>query len=200
MKIDMKKIIGILAVLFIATGVFGQKFIRHYSLIELTPNGINAPQTTEDWIRSDNVVGGDYDWISYVHFVRDGKLYMLAYEPVPYDDFKAGVDRDIYLYCKDTNDVSGSWSRASERVTTAIWRNTHNYTEFDLFRKDKSRGSKGEVYIEGNQIYITIGMETMTNGRVQINEPITYGFRPSGDSFYHVFLKYQKVDDNGSSL
>ena len=191
----MKKLIGIIAVLFITTGLFGQKFIRSHSFIEATPTGNN---TIEDAMQND-VPDGNYEWVRYVHFIRDGKLYLLSYEPN--SDFRMGVDRSVYLYYKDTSDADNPWVKASNVVMTSNWWNTRNYTEVDFFRKDKSRGSKGEVFIVDDIVYITIGFESMTNGRLQIDEPITYGFRPVGNGSYHTFLSYQRVShDTGSTL
>ena len=193
----MKKIIGLLAVLMITTGVFGQKFIRSHSFTEYT--GSAFPNTVEDWIRSGEDVG-NYEWINYVHFIQNGKLYMLAYEPN--EKYAHGVDRDIFLYSKDTSDVNSPWEIASECVMTSNWVNIYTYSEVDFFRSDKSRGSKGEVRIDGDKVYITIGLEVMTNGRQQINEPLTFGFQlNNSDGTYHKFVSYQQnYNAKGSTL
>ena len=190
----MKKLIGLFVVLFITTGVFGQKFIRSHSFIETTPTGNN---TIEDAIRSWNITGGDYDWIKYVHFVQNGRIYMLAYEPnekfTSGNKIMAGTTRDIYLYSKDTADVNSPWEQASEIVMTSLWNNIRDYGEVDFFRSELSRGSKGEVIVDGDKVYITIGLEIMTNGGESINEPITFGFELNkNDETYYKFLSYQQ--------
>lgn len=174
----MKKIIGILAIMFIAIGVFGQKSIRNYSFIESTPTGNN---TIEDAIQRWNVTDGDYDWINYVHFVQNERLYILAYEPD--ENFEYGVDRDVYLYSKDIHDINSPWVKASNVVSTSNWLNIRNYSEFDFFLSEKSRGSKGKVDVQENCVIITVGYELMTNGSVSINEPMTFIFKPQGNNF-----------------
>lgn len=188
----MKKLIGLFVVLFITTGVFGQKFIRSHSFIETTPTGNN---TIEDAIRSWNIKG-DYEWIDFVHFVQNGKLYLLSYEPKDVftsgNKIHAGTTRDIYLYAKDTADINSRWKEASELVMTSKWNHIRDYGEVDFFRSDVSRGSKGEVVIEGNFVYITIGVEFMTNGGESINEPINFIFERNKDGWtYHKKAKWQ---------
>jgi hypothetical protein len=175
----MKKIIGFIVIMFISTGVFGQKFIRSESEFERTENAIHI------W----NVTDGDYDWVDCVHFIKNDRLYLLSYEPD--EEFEstivldAGRGRDIYLYSKDINDINSPWIKASDVVTRSIWLNITNYSEVDFFRSEKSRGSKGNVVVDGENIKITIGYELMTNGSVHA-EPITFTFTPIKDGFYFV--------------
>ena len=174
----MKKIIGLLAVLFITTGVFGQKFIRSHSFIETTPTGNN---TIEDAIQRG--VNDNYEWIDYVHFIQNGKLYMLSYEPNEKHSY--GVDRSIYLYSKDTTDIDSPWEIASNCISTSNWLDIRNYSEFDFFVYDKEQhnSSVGKVDVQENSVLITIKYELMTNGRVSISEPMTFIFRPDGENF-----------------
>jgi len=183
----MKKLIGLLAVLFITTGVFGQKFIRDHSFIETTPTGNN---TIEDAIQSKDITNVNYNDIGYVHFVRNDKLYILAYEPD--SEYYMGVDRDIYLYSKDLRNMDSPWEKASDIVLTSNWIDGRNYGEVDFWRSEKSRGSFGKVDIDSNKVYITVGFEIMTNGRLTINEPITFGFVwNNNDESFHRFLSYK---------
>jgi len=180
----MKKLIGLFAVLLITTGVFGQKFIRSHSFIESTPTGNN---TIEDAIHRWNVTDGDYDWVAYVHFVQDDRLYLLSYEPNERRMF--GVNRDIYLYSKDINDINSPWEKASDIVMTSNWINIQTYDEVDFFiyNEKKHNSSVGEVVVKDDCVELTIGYDVMTNGRVSINEaPITFTFKPVGNYFYTV--------------
>lgn len=117
----MKKIIGVIILMLITIGTFGQKFIRKSSFIESTPTGNN---TIEDWIHMGGN-NGDYSWIDYVHFIQNGRLFLLSYEPS--ETFTSGhkippnSGRDIYLYSKDTSNINSPWVKASDVVLTSNW-------------------------------------------------------------------------------
>jgi len=99
----MKKLIGLSAVLFITTSVFGQKFFRDFSFIETTPSGLN---TIEDDIRDTVIFAGFYKYL--VHFEANNRVFLLSYEP------EQDNSRDIYLYSKDISDRNSSWEKAFE--------------------------------------------------------------------------------------
>ena len=177
----MKKIIGILAILFITTGVFGQKFIRSHSFIEATPTGNN---TIEDAINRTNINFTNFDWIHYVHFVQDDRLFLLSYEPKERRLYAGS--RSIYLYSKDLNDVSSPWEKASDVVMTNHWQSNRNHDEVDFFiyNEDYHNSSVGKVVIEDNCVKMTIGWELFSDGRQMIREPITIKFTPVGNNKY----------------
>ena len=177
----MKKLIGIFVVLFITTGVFGQKFIRDHSFIKATPTGNN---TIEDAINRDGITFTNFDWISYVHFIQDDRLFLLSYEPK--EDRMFAGSRTIYLYSKDLNDVTSPWELASDAVMTNQWTNHKNHDEVDFFIYDENRHntSVGKVVEEDGCVMMTIGWEMWCNGRLQINEPITITFVPVGNNKY----------------
>lgn len=176
----MKRLVGLLMLLFITTGVFGQKFIRSHSFIESTPTGNN---TIEDWIRDDGD-NGDYKWIPYVHFINKGRLYLLSYEPK--EDRLFGGYRDIYLYSKDINDINSPWEKASNAVMRNHWKSgdDHDEVDFFIYDKDKHNSSVGKVVVKNEYVEITIGWELWVGGRLLISEPITIKFKPIGNNMY----------------
>lgn len=166
---------------FITTGVFGQKFIRSHSFIEATPTGNN---TIEDAINRTNIEFTNFDWIHYVHFVQNDRLFLLSYEPK--EDRMFGGSRSIYLYSKDLNDVTSSWEEASDAVMTNHWSSDRNHDEVDFFIYDKNKhnSSVGKVIVEDGCIKMTIGWEMYVDGSELIRKPITITFKPVGDNKY----------------
>lgn len=158
----MKKIIGIFAILLIATGVFGQMNIRNHSFIERTSKGLI---TIEDAIHRNNITDGNFDWIDYIHFVRDGKLFLLSYEPK--ENHKSNGSRDVYLYSKDINDINNPWERASRKIMTNSY-STHSFCDVDFFTYDKDyhNTSIGKI-VENDDgtVMITIGWELFSTVR-----------------------------------
>jgi len=151
----MKNLFGILAILLLSTSVFGQAFIRNRSFVETSPTGNN---TIEDAINRDNFHYTNFDWISYIHFIKNGKLYLLSYEPV--ENYLNPGCRDIYLYSKDLNNLNSPWEKASAAIMTNCY-GTQCYDEVDFFLAEKSFGSKGNVEIKDDCIEITIGWSVM---------------------------------------
>ncbi len=186
----MKKLIGLFAVLFITTGVFGQNFIQGLSFIETTPTRNN---TIEDHIRDVSTFSnGDYSWIHYVHFIANEKLYMLSYEPEENyyrpNDVKS---RSVYLYSKDTCNIHDEWQKASEVVTTTTWLNRDEYCEIDFFTYDENKHntSVGNVVMEGDTVVMTVGLMKAANGNHYRTEKMKLIFKPDGD-------KYILINDN----
>jgi len=177
----MKNLIGILVLLFVTTGVFGQKFLRSTSEVERTE------ETIQRW----NVIDGNYDWIDCIHFIQNDRLYLLSYEPneifTSGKKIPTGAGRDIYLYSKDINDINSPWEKASNIIMTNNWINGLNYNEVDFFIYNEKRhnSSVGSVIVEKNCIKIIIGFDSMSNGNILINEePITITFVPAGNNKY----------------
>jgi hypothetical protein len=185
----MKKLIGLLVIAFITTGVFGQAFIQKYSFIEKSPMGGN---TIEDAIHLWHVTDGNYDWVDYVHFVKNDRLYLLSYEPNEIFSGRkripSGSGRDIYLYSKDINNIDSPWEQASPVVMTNLWISTITYDEVDFFIYDEKQhnSSIGSVVVKDDCVELTIGWEVMTNWAVIINKPVTFTFTPTGNNFYTV--------------
>ena len=177
----MKKLIGLLVIMFVTTSVFGQKFIRSPSFIETT---LTENSTIEDAIHKWNITDGNYDWVAYVHFVQNDRLFLLSYEPK--EDRMSGGYRDIYLYSKDINDINSPWEKASDVVMTNHWGSDkdHNEVDFYVYDENKHNSSIGKVVVEDDCVKITIGWELFINGRQMINEPITFTFVPVGDNVY----------------
>lgn len=163
----MKKLIGIFAILLIATVVFGQKFVRD----ELLMVSIEKGQTTVE---------------DYVHFEANDRVFLLAYEPVPNRTMN-GLVRNIYLYSKDISDVTSSWELASDMVYTGRFGNAKNYNDVDFYRSSKSRGSVGTVNVLDDSVEMTIGVSERKNGIFiyDITE-ITFVFTPKSTNFYSV--------------
>ena len=178
----MKKLIGIFTILLIATGVFGQKFVRDHSFVERTPTGNN---TIEDAINTSNTRITDFDWVNYVHFMVGDRLFLLAYEPVPRRTM-SGLTRNIYLYSKDITDVTSLWEQSPDTVFTGRFDDSDNHIDVDFFLSSRSRGSLGTVNVLGNNVEMTIGVERMEKGSLVYNEPITFTFIPISTNFYSV--------------
>ena len=179
----MKKLIGILVVLFITTGVFGQKFIRDHSFIETTPTGNN---TIEDAINRTNIEFTNFNWIHYVHFVKDDKLFLLSYEPI--EDLEVmGFSRSIYLYSKDIHNVNSPWEKASDVVMTNYWgsHNNHNEVDFYIYDENKHNSSVGKVVVRDDGcVEMTISWELFQNGRQKMKDTMTVIFTPVGNNKY----------------
>ena len=104
----MKKLVFLVSILMLSVCAFGQpKYIQKISGIERTPTGNN---TWEDAMHRTNFPNGDYSWIQDVHFIKDGKIFLLAYEPKP--SYPYTGERKMYLYSKDTSNVNNSWKVA----------------------------------------------------------------------------------------
>ena len=132
----MKKLVSIFAILLIATGVFGQKSVRKPSYIEATEKG---RATVEDAINRDNFHDTDYDWISYVHFISNGRLFILSLDSVGERDRLLGCERNVNLYSKDTSNAHSKWEKASEVLIIGNYVDHDNEIDFDFKRKEKSK-------------------------------------------------------------
>lgn len=182
----MKKIILLFVVLFITTSIFAQPFLRDNSFIETTCYG----RSTQKTILSNNIVTNNFDWIRYVHFVKDERLYLLSYEPdirfTGLTRTPAGSSRNIYLYSKYYKDIDSPWEQASGVVMTSNWMNAMNNSDVDFFDSKDSYGSVGKVVMNDDCIIITISWRLLTNGGVSACAPISFKFTPIGDYKYRV--------------
>ena len=89
----MKKLIGLFAILFITTGVFGQ---ISFDVTELLPQS-------------------HFKYSLKSKFVEDGKQYAIAYDSVWIEtSFNPHLKKDIYLWRKDGN----KWTIASDVLRT----------------------------------------------------------------------------------
>ena len=181
-KIEFKKAIFILTIALIGSSVLGQKFIRDYSFVERTPTANN---TVEDAINRKNLQSTSYDWINYVHFVVDDRLYLLSYEPVDNIN-KMGLDRQIYLYSKDINDNTSPWKEASEAVLTCGFMDLKNYTDVDFYREDRTEGVFGKINAVGDVREIIISEYRKQNGSIVSDKKLKIVFTPISTNFYSV--------------
>lgn len=180
----MKKIITVFAIALLGMTVFGQRFIRDHSFIERTPTANN---TVEDAINRKNFRFENFDWISCVHFVEDGRLYLLSYEPVP-DRNGMNMDRNIYLYSKDINDNSSPWEFASDVVLERKFVDMKNYTDVDLYIYDEKRHntSVGTINAIGDVREIIIGEYSKQNDSISPDRKLKIVFTPISTNFYSV--------------
>ena len=195
----MKKIIGLLTILFITTGVFGQQPIRDYSFIEAT----NYNSTVEDGIQyignglTEQKQNGNgcsvYDWIEYVHFIEGDKLFLLSYEPK--ENPMSYGSRSIYLYRKDINDVNSPWEKASGHIMMNSY-NSYSYSYVDFYRSSKNKGCVGEVIKTEEGIEISVSW-VLFSKKYKTScvdyTTLTYLFKPHPDYpdwYTHERIKY----------
>jgi hypothetical protein len=180
----MKRLIGLITILLLSSNVFAQKHINRVSEIETTPTANN---TIEDEIRDPKFPNNDFDWIRTVHFLKDGRLYLLAYEPlvVPKGRIIFSGKRSVYLYFKDTTDNYNPWVKASDVVIENYEIDCKNYQDLNLYRVGYTKECVGEVVFDNNNVKITVGLDKEIDNRFQ-TKPITFIFVPQGDGFYNV--------------
>ena len=160
----MKKLIGLLSILFLTNNVFGQINLGDLSIIET----LNISENT------------DLDDISEVNFIKEeyyGKfLYILAYEP-NYIGTYDGTERNVYLYCIDMGPYPNEkyweklrWIRVSDAVMTNYFIDTRNYRDVDFYMYDAKHHntSNSNVVFDGNNLIFTLEIHTKKDGRVSI--------------------------------
>ena len=162
----MKKLIGLLSILFLTNNVFGQINLGDLSRIE-------TMNITE------NIVVDD---ISYVNFIIEkyyGKfLYMLAYEPnFPFMCYD-GMKRNVYLYCIDITKPDPNekykrklhWIRASDAVMTNSFIDIRNYRDVDFYMYDTKHHntSNSNVVFNGNDLIFTLEIHAKKDGSVGV--------------------------------
>jgi len=148
----MKKIIGVLVVLLFATGVFGQYNINRLSFVEYRSGRL---ATIEDKIRHHNNINDDFEWIDYIHFIKDNKLYLFSYEPVgepvPY------CSRNVYLYSRDITDINAPWKKASGSIINNCYSRTcFSDVDFFTYNKDRHFDSAGKIVETDDGFELTI--------------------------------------------
>ncbi len=178
----MKILLMLITAMLLTFNSFGQKFIRDESMIESTRGG---KVTVEDWIQND--LDFEPSWIYEVNFVKDGKLYMLAYEPlvVPKGRILFVGKRSVFLYAKDLSNKKNPWIVVSDTVFVGNYIDGHNYIDINFMKKDYASGCVGEYVIEKDCIKITVGHDRLVDGRFY-TKPITFTFTPKGSNFYNV--------------
>lgn len=160
----MKKIIGILGILFITTSVFGQVNIGGLSHIERY-----NWQGTDDFVHFTTVIN------DHTHY------YILAYEPNFPRGHYSGIERNVYLYCIETSDSpwvrvsdiesSGSrWLRVSDAVLENYYYGSKNFQDVDFYTYDENRHntSNSTVTLDGNNVIFTLDVHKMENGSITI--------------------------------
>lgn len=166
--------------LITTSNIFAQKFLRSESEIEPIPT-----TTVEGQIQNDP----DFkpSWIYQVNFVKDGKLYMLAYEPIVYRDGHVTFygKRSVFLYAKDLSNKKNPWVVVSDTVFVGNFIDSHNYQDLNFMKKEYSSDCVGEYIIEKNCIKITVGYDKLINGKF-FTKPITFIFTPNGNNFYNI--------------
>lgn len=176
----MKILLISIASLLLTFNTSAQKFLRNESEIEPIPT-----TTVEGWIQNDP----DFQpsWIYQVNFVKDGKLYMLAYEPIVYRDGHVTFygKRSVFLYAKDLSNKKNPWIAVSDTVFVGNYIDGHNYIDLNFMKKEYAKGCVGEYVIENNCIKITVGYDRLVDGRFY-SEPITFTFITQNNDFYNV--------------
>lgn len=162
----------------ISTSAFAQKFLRSESEIEPIPT-----TTVEGWIQ--NSPDFQPSWIYQVNFVKDGKLYMLAYEPlvVPKGHVMFVGKRSVFLYAKDLSNKKNPWIAVSDTVFVGNYIDGHNYIDLNFMKKEYAKGCVGEYVFEDDCIKITVGYDRLVDGRFY-SDPITFVLTPKGNGLF----------------
>jgi hypothetical protein len=147
----MKKLTGILMILLLATGVFGQ--------INL---GDRSPVEQYNWQRTTNLAHFTTTVNEKTHY------YILAYEPNYPDGCFDDTDRSVYLYCIE---VSGSrWLKVSDAVMTNHFEDINNYVDVDFFLYNEHTQNSSHSYVTevGYDRVFTLDVHTKVNGGVTV--------------------------------
>ena len=158
----MKKLIGIVAILLITTGVFGQIFLCNKSIIET----IDISKELMENISEDN--------FRYVSFIKNdfnrNFVYLLGYEPNFPNGCYDGTERSVYLYCLTNWYGTMDWIRVSDAVMTNYLHDSRNYRDVDFLKYDSEHHntSNSEVAFDRNDLIFTLNIHTMENGRMNI--------------------------------
>ena len=158
----MKKLIGLLSILFLTNNVFGQINLGDLSAIET----LSFNKELMDSITEDN--------LSHVGFIKEdfnrNYVYLLAYEPNfagTYED----TERNVYLYCIHKNrHGTMRWVRVSDVVMTNYHHDSRNYRDVDFLKYDAEchNTSNSKVVFDGNDLIFTLNIHTKENGRMSI--------------------------------
>jgi len=152
----MKKLIGILTILLLATGVFGQINLGDLSSIE-TYNGIN------DWKSTDNLAHFTTKFQNHEFY------YILAYEPNCEIGCYDNTERSVYLYCIEK--TSGSrWRKASDVIMTNHYYDSNNYEDVDfyLYNEHSQNSSNSYVTMDGFNVIFTLNIHKKVNGSATV--------------------------------
>ena len=147
----MKKLIGILTILLLATGVFGQ--------INL---GDRSPVEQYNWQNTTNSAHFTTTVNEKTHY------YILAYEPNYPDGCYEDTERNVYLYSIET---SGSrWLKVSDAVMTNHFYDINNYVDVDffLYNEHTQNSSHSSVTMDGLNAIFTLDVHTKVNGSVTV--------------------------------
>jgi len=190
----MRTIIGFVLIILIVPKVYGQKNIRNLSNIERTRYQYSG--TVEDAIYTafEANKNDSFKSIDYVHFIKNDKLFLLAYEPLKGETYSFYGKRSIFLYCRDVSNKNGKWELASDTVMTNYYYfeslASENYRDIDFFVYDKNyhNTSIGRVLVEPDCIKITVGVDEMKNGQmIKYGEAYTFVFKNKSYNFYTVY-------------
>lgn len=147
----MKKLIGVLTILLLATGVFGQ--------INL---GGRSPVEQYNWQNTTNLAHFTTTINEKTHY------YILAYEPNYPDGCYEDTKRNVYLYNIET---SGSrWLKVSDAVMTNYFQNTNNYVDVDFFLYNEHTQNMSHSYVtmDGLNVIFTLDVHKKVNGCVTV--------------------------------
>jgi hypothetical protein len=158
----MKKIIGLLVIMFVTTGVFGQINLNDLSDVE---HG--------EWL-------GKMDILHFTTELQHRKFfYILAYEP-NFGGAYNGTKRNVYLYCMDITPENPNekykrqphWIRVSDAVLVNYFRDSHNYQDVDFYtyNKDRHNTSNGSVRLDGNDVIFNLEIHKMENGGMSVTQ------------------------------
>lgn len=180
----MKKLIGLLTVLFLTINAFGQPNIGKLSYVERSRTKNN---TVEDGMLN----GVPCDTTTLVSFYLGKYFYLLAYEP----NFPLGsshpTERNVYLYRKDITDLDNRWIKASDVVVTGAYADSKFYYDFDFYKYDADyhNTSNSKVEFKGYDLWITLTVHQMIEGIAYIEPKLVvmkFDYRTANDCHYYM--------------
>lgn len=180
----MKKVIGILMIMFCITSVFGQHNLGSQSFIEY-----------RHWS----------EWSNMAHFYtesgNDKFLYMLAYEPNFERGMNDGMKRKVYLYCVKTTASKTAvfrehynWIRVSDVVFEAYYiDDVKKEYDFHLYNKKTQNKSHSSVEVKGNTVIFTVDVTEQRRGKNHYTrsyqEAVVLKIDPKRQSFFNYYVK-----------
>lgn len=186
----MKKTITLLATLLVSISLFGQPLIKQKAAIEIYDGDLYA--------KNGELI------VSPVHFIANGRIFMISYEPladrvpsdVP-DNLKNSevIEAELFLYSKDLSKPKSDWEIASVENINGTYKPANlkilkmvdgDYDEIDFYMYGEEYDTKiGKVVeLHDGRVEMTVQSYGFRNGSREYAELLTFVFTPVDDKYY----------------